>query len=173
MCITRYQFINPVGDEQDKFYEQKYLLNVSISHADDIVVNGPQSWMQLCIMNGLFDEHADAMSSLQSALSRGFHIDSLREPARLYIKHAFITEDEADTFMAEVPTISYTVDEPQAQVTDQLLGDPDSNIGDLLPSRPSFDLSINKVSLNHNTELSTGSALELVRVNKCKLPSLA
>ena len=58
-------------------------------------------------------------------------------------------------------------------VTDQLLGDPDSDIGDLLPSRPSFDLSINKVSLNRNTEPSIGSALELVRVNKCKLPLLA
>ena len=69
-----------------------------------------------------------------------FTFDSLREPARLYIEHAFITED-ADTFMAEVPTISYTVDEPQAHVTNQLLGDPDSNIGDLLPSRPSFNLS--------------------------------
>ena len=62
------------------------------------------------------------------------------------------------------------VDEPQAH---QLLGDPDCDIGDLLPNRPSFDLSINKVLLNHNIELSIGSALELVRVNKCKLPSLA
>ena len=39
MCITRYRFINPVGDEQDKFY---YLLNVPISYDDDIVVNRPQ-----------------------------------------------------------------------------------------------------------------------------------
>ena len=66
-----------------------------------MVVNTKQPWMQLCIMNGLLDEHADAMSSLQSALSRGFHIESLRELARLYIEHRFITADEADTFMAE------------------------------------------------------------------------
>ena len=142
MCITRYRFINPLGDEQDKFYEQKYLLNVPISYNDDIVVNRSQSWMQLCIMKGIFDEHADAMSSLQSALSRGFHVDSLRELARLYTEHGFITEDEADCFMAEVPTIGDSIDEPQAHVTDQLLGDPtDSDLGDLLPSRPSFDLS--------------------------------
>jgi hypothetical protein len=141
MCITRYRFINPVGDDQDKFYEQKYILNVPISDDDDIVVNTQQSWMQLCILNGLFDEHADAMSSLQSALSRGFHIDSLRELARLYIEHRFITADEADTFMAEIPTINDSIDEPQAQITDQLLGNPDSDMGDLLPNRPSFDLS--------------------------------
>ena len=141
MCIVRYRFINPAGDEQEKFYEQKYLLNIPISFDDDIVVNRPQSWMHLCIQNGLFDEHADAMSSLQSALSRGFHVNSLRELARLYIEHGFITADEADCFMAEIPTISDSIDEPQAHVTDQLLGDPDSDMGNLLPSRPSFDLS--------------------------------
>ena len=97
--------------------------------------------MQLCIQNGLFDEHADAMSSLQSALSCGFHVDSLRELARLYTEHGFITADEADCFMAEIPTMSDNVNEPQAHVTDQLLGDPDSDIGDLLPNRPLFDLN--------------------------------
>ena len=51
----------------------------------------------------------------QSALSRGFHVDSLRELARLYTEHRFITADEADTFMEELPTISDTVDEPQAR----------------------------------------------------------
>ena len=96
MCITRYRFISPVGDEQEKFYEQKYLLNVPISSNDDILINTPQSWMQLCITKGLVDEHADAIFSLESALSRGFHVDSLRELATLYTEHGFITEDEAD-----------------------------------------------------------------------------
>ena len=132
MCITRYLLI-PWGMNKIKF---KYLLNVLISFDDDILGNRPQSWIQLCIQNGLFDEHADAMSSLQS---RGFHVDSLRELARLYTEHGFITADEADCFMAEIPTISDTIDEPQAHVTDQLLGDPRSDMGSLLPNR-SFDL---------------------------------
>ena len=51
MYITRYCFINPVGDEQKKFYEQKYLLNIPISENDDILLSSPQSWMQLCIMH--------------------------------------------------------------------------------------------------------------------------
>ena len=42
--------------------------------------------------------------------------------------------------MAEVSTISDSIDEPQAHVTDQLLGDlTDSDLGDLLPSRPSSE----------------------------------
>ena len=66
--------------------------------------------MQLCVMNCLLHEHADAISSLKSALSQ-----SLRELARLYIEHRFITANEAFTFMAEVPTINDSITEPQAQ----------------------------------------------------------
>ena len=74
--------------------------------------------------------------------------------------------------MAEVPTINDSIDEPQAQVTDQLLGNPDSDKGDLLPNRPSFDLNeYQKHSLNPSTELTIGSALKLVMVNRCKLPA--
>ena len=66
--------------------------------------------MQLCIMKGHFDEHADAISSLQSALSRGFHMDSLRELARLYTDHGSITEDEANSWLRcpqlMIPTMS-------------------------------------------------------------------
>ena len=139
MRITRYHFVNP-GEEQDKFYEQKYMLNVPLSPDDDVIHHKPQSWMQLCIEKDLIDEHADAMSSLQSALSRGFSIDSLRDLARLYTEHGFITEDEADSFMAEVPTIDDSVDEPQAHVTDRLLHDPGSDTGNLLPAKANFDL---------------------------------
>ena len=46
-------------------------------------------------------------------------------------------------------------------------------MGDVLPNRPSFDLSIKKLSPNPNTELSIGCPLQLERVNRCKLPSLA
>ena len=94
--------------------------------------------MDAAVHHGLFDEHVHAMSSLQSALSHGFHIDSLRELARLYTEYGFITANEADTFMTEVPTISDRV-EPQAHVTDQQLCDADSDMGDLLPNRPSFE----------------------------------
>ena len=45
-------------------------------------------------------------------------------------------------FLADIPTIGDQTDEPQAHVTDELLGDPDGELGDLLPSRPSFDLSM-------------------------------
>ena len=133
MCVTRYHFLNP-GEEQEKFYEQKYMLNVPLSRDDNVIRQKPQSWMQLCIEKDLI---ADAMSSLHSALSRGFSVDSLRDLARLYTEHGFITEDEADSFMAEVQTIDDSVDELQAHVTDQLLHHP---AGNLLPVKANFNL---------------------------------
>ena len=97
-------------------------------------------------------------------------MDSLRELARLYTEHGFITADEAYCFMAEIPTVSDTIDEPQAHVTDQFLGDPDSDMGDLLPNRQSFNLSnYRKLSPNLSIELSIGSTLKLMRVSSCKL----
>ena len=35
--VVRYRFINPAEDEQEKFYEQKYLLNVPASPGDVIL----------------------------------------------------------------------------------------------------------------------------------------
>ena len=56
--------------------------------------------------------------------------------------------------MAEVPTIDDSVNEPQAHVMDQLLGDPtDSGLGYLLPNRPSFDL--NEYLKTHRTPVQS------------------
>ena len=51
------------------------MLNIPIS-LDDTLVNAPQSWMQLCIIKGLFDEHTDTTSSLVRSVlwfSHGFY----------------------------------------------------------------------------------------------------
>ena len=59
------------------------------------------------------DTHIDALSCLQSAISRGFKIESLHALAQLYIDHKFITEEEADSFLSEIPVIGERDDEPQ------------------------------------------------------------
>ena len=69
MAITRHRFISPVGDDQEKYYKQKYLLNVCLTDEDDVVHNPPKSWLELCASKGMCDSHVDALSSLQSALS--------------------------------------------------------------------------------------------------------
>ena len=40
-------FISYIGDDQEKYYEQNFLLNVSITDRSDVVQNPPTSWMHL------------------------------------------------------------------------------------------------------------------------------
>ena len=48
MAVKHYRFVSPVGDNQEMFYEQKYLLNVPMSDEDDVMHDPPQSWLELC-----------------------------------------------------------------------------------------------------------------------------
>jgi len=140
MLITRHRFISPVGDDQESFYEQKYLLTVPLTDEHLVVQEPPRSWMELCVQSGLCDSHTDALSSLHSASKRGFSIEALRDLARLYVENEFISSDEADTFLSQIPTIGEKDFEPQAQVADQMLGDPDADLGSMIPNRASFSL---------------------------------
>ena len=70
MICTRHRFISCVGDDQEKYYEQKYLLTVPITPQSEVVLQPPQSWVELCAREGLCDEHLDALSCMQSAIAR-------------------------------------------------------------------------------------------------------
>ena len=56
----------------------------------------------------------------KSAISQGFNIDSLRTLAKLYVEHSFITENEADAFLSDIPVIGERDMEPQVKFNDQL-----------------------------------------------------
>lgn len=139
MVITRHRFISSVGDDTEKFYQQKFLLTVPITEDDDVVPNPPDSWVELCAQRGMCDAHLDALSCLQSAISRGFHTDQLRSLAQLYVEHGFLSDDEADAFLSDIPVLGEH-DETEAKVTDTMLGDPQSDLGDLVP--PAADVDV-------------------------------
>ena len=139
MVITRHRFISSVGDDTEKFYQQKFLLTVPITADDDVVVNPPDSWVELCAQRGMCDAHLDALSCLQSAISRGFHTDQLRSLAQLYVEYGFLSDDEADAFLSDIPVLGEH-DETETTVTDTMLGDPQSDLGDLVP--PTADIDV-------------------------------
>lgn len=87
------------------------------------------------------DAHLDALSCLQSAISRVFHTEQLRSLAQLYIEHGFLSEDEADAFLSDIPVLGEH-DEHEAAVTDQMLNDPQSDISDFASAGSSLDLNI-------------------------------
>lgn len=62
----------------------------------------------------------------------------LRELAHLYVENDFISCDEADTFLSQIPVVGEKEFEPQAKVTDQMLGGPDTDFGNMIPSKASF-----------------------------------
>ena len=68
MIITRHRFISSVGDDTEKYYQQKYLLSVPITENHEVVLNPPDYWKDLCARNGMCDAHLDALSCLQSVL---------------------------------------------------------------------------------------------------------
>ena len=82
----------------------------------DVVLNPPKSWVELCAQSGMCDAHLDALSCLQSVISRGFHTDQLRSLAQLYIEHGFLSEQETDTFLSDIPVL---VEHDEPQTTDQ------------------------------------------------------
>ena len=48
MIITRHRFISSVGDDQKQCYQQKYLLQVPLTDEDEVVLDTPESWIELC-----------------------------------------------------------------------------------------------------------------------------
>ena len=120
MVVTRNRFISSVGDDQEKYYQQKYLLTVPLTPQSQVVLDPPESWVELCVREGMCDEHLDAMSCMQSAVSRGFHTDSLRQLAQVYVDHGFLSDNEADLFLSEIPVLGER-EESETTVSDQML----------------------------------------------------
>lgn len=129
MAVTRHHFLTPAGDKQEKFHEQKYLLAVPLNDSNDIVQTLPSSWMTLCVQKGLCDRQMDAFSSLHSALAHGFSIDSVRTLAKLLVEH---------TFLADIPAFGESACKLQVEITDQVLGGPSSDLGNMIQSQTCF-----------------------------------
>ena len=70
-----------------------------------------------------------------SAISHGFHTDALKPLAQVYIEHGFLSENEADIFLSEIPVLQET-EEVEYTVSDQMLETESSDRGNLVP-RPS------------------------------------
>ena len=134
MVCTRHRFISSVGDDQEKYYEQKYLLTVPITPQSQVVLDSPQSWVEFCAREGMCDEDVDAMSCLQSAIARGFHTDALRQLAQVYVEHGFLSDDEADIFLSEIPVLGER-EEPESTVSDHVLDSESTDLGNLVPGR--------------------------------------
>ena len=119
------------------------------------------------------DAHIDALSWLQSAITRGFSIESLagrRALAQLYIDHRFITEDEADNFLSEIPVMGERDDESKGEITGHLFTDPDSDLGTLVQIGQHFPvMSMSSLSRTPSVGLLSGYLQPTKMTNKSLL----
>ena len=127
-AVTRHRFITI--DDQETYYEQKYLLTVPLTATDSIVNEPPSSWVKAAMEASLVDEQHDARSTLMDAVKRGFSFKNIKAIVKMYIEHQFLNEDEADAFLTTLPTGTSNKEDVR-EVTDQLLDDQDG--GSLLP----------------------------------------
>lgn len=77
---------------------------------------------------------------MQSGISRGFSVEALRSLAQLYIDNGFLTHDEADAFLSDIP-IPGERDEPQSTVADYVLGDSSGEFDGLATNATTTDLN--------------------------------
>ena len=71
-------------------------------------------------------------------MSRGFNLESLRALAQLYIDHSFLTQNEADLFLADIPVL---VEHDEQEATVRPNADADRDMGNLVttPVNESLD----------------------------------
>ena len=121
-AVTRHRFITI--DDQETYYEQKYLLTVPLTATDSIVNEPPTSWVKAAMEANLVDEQHDARATLMDAVKRGFSLENIQPIVKMYVEHQFLDEDEADAFLTTLPTGTSSKEELR-EVTDQLLDDQD------------------------------------------------
>ena len=74
-AVTRHQFITV--EDQETYYEQKYLLTIPLTPTDNVITNPPLSWVKAAMTAGLVDEHHDAKANLMDAVKRGFSLENI------------------------------------------------------------------------------------------------
>ena len=84
-AVTRHRFITV--EDQEAYYEQKYLLTIPLTPTDDVITNPPLSWVKAAMLAGLVDEHHDAKANLMDAVKRGFSLENIQSIVKLYVEH--------------------------------------------------------------------------------------
>ena len=95
------------------------MLTVPITDQSEVVLNPPNLWIEHYVQLDIFDTHLDAICCMQSGVSHGFNTEAVRSLAELHIEHGFLTHDEADAFLSDIP-VPGEHDEPQSNVADYM-----------------------------------------------------
>ena len=104
-AVPRWRFYKPNEDDQEKYYEQKLVLNVPFTREDVknkkvISVNNlSQTYMEECMIRGLLDDHQDAFDTLKQALHHGYSMERLQNLAQSFVDTNMISSEECNSFL--------------------------------------------------------------------------
>ena len=105
-AIPRWQFFIPTGEQQEKYYEQKLLLNVPLTREDIASIfsenNSSKTFLEECAIRGLLDEVNDGMNALKEANSRGFSMEQLQKLAQTLVDCNMLSNEASENFLGEV-----------------------------------------------------------------------
>ncbi len=119
-AVPRWRFLVPFGNESEKYYEQRLLINVPISE-EDLNADGypfseeneSKTFVEECCLRGLVDSEETAKSALLGAVQRGFSVDRVIELATLFVDQSFVTREYVDSII--VPWVETMPDTNELQ----------------------------------------------------------
>lgn len=105
-AIPSWQFFIPTGEKQEKFYEQKLLLNVPLTREEVPSIfsdnNSSKTFLEECAIRGLLNEVNDGMNALSEANSRGLSMEQLQKLAQTLVDSNMLSSVACETFLGEV-----------------------------------------------------------------------
>ena len=142
-AIPRWQFFIPTGKQQEKYYEQKLLLNVPLTREDIPSIfsenNLSKTFLEECAIRGLLGEAKDGTNALQEANSRGFSIKQLQKLAQTLVDCNMLSSEACETFLGEVSESRPKL-EQEGEVTETDILNEDGIMADLAPKVEQYDL---------------------------------
>lgn len=143
-AIPRWQFFIPTGEQQEKYYEQKLLLNVPLTREDIPSIfsenNLSKTFLEECAIRGFLDETKDGMSTLQEANSRGFSMEQLQKLAQTLVDCNMLSSEACENFLGEVSESRPKL-EQEVEVTEGDVINEDGIMADMAPKVEQLDLA--------------------------------
>ena len=143
-AVARWKFYLPNGEDQEKYYMQKLVLNLPLRKNAPIISpnNSSGTYMEECVIRNLLTQADDALSALHDARYRGFSFDRLRRMAQSLLDMNWIGEDEFNVFIDEVAAIR-TANEPEdaQEVTDADFNPEHADLADIKMNSNHVDLA--------------------------------
>ena len=108
-CVPRWQLFIPTGEQQERYYEQKLLLNVPLTSCDISQIfsdnSSSKTLLEECAIQGLLDKMKDGLVTRKEANSRRFSMEQLQNLTHTLVDCNMISSETCASFLGEVSEV--------------------------------------------------------------------